>query len=104
LHRGDVGKCIWIEHEPVSGELIDTVAGKRSDPRNGLQLRWKHRVISVEVFAEIDRIPQRAPVWSDWKQSKNSRLHFKSEKVEMPLKPPRYKQLRRYEDSTTGQR
>jgi hypothetical protein len=30
-------------------------------------------------------------------------LYFKSKKVEMPLKPLRYKQLRRYENATTGQ-
>ncbi|PYU80141.1 MAG: hypothetical protein DMG50_21250 [Acidobacteria bacterium] len=33
---------------------------------------------------------------------KNARLHFKSKKVEMPLKPLRYKQLRRYENPATG--
>ena len=33
----------------------------------------------------------------------NARLHFKSKKLEMSLKPLRYKQLRRYENSTTGQ-
>src|SRR5258708_6369137 len=35
--------------------------------------------------------------------AKNARLHFKSKKVEMPLKPLRYKRLRRSENVTTGQ-
>ena len=34
---------------------------------------------------------------------KNARLNFKSKKVGMSLKPRRYKQLRRYENATTGQ-
>ena len=35
--------------------------------------------------------------------AKKRRLHFKSKKVEMSLKPLGYRQLRRYENSTTGQ-
>jgi len=35
--------------------------------------------------------------------AKKRRLHFKSKKVEMSLKPQGYRQLRRYENSTTGQ-
>src|SRR2546422_10091540 len=38
---------------------------------------------------------------SGWSQ--NACLHFKSKKVEMPLNPLRYKQLRRYENAITGQ-
>ena len=49
-------------------------------------------VFTPHCFAESDQV--------GWSQ--NARLHFKSKKVEMPLKPLRYKQLRRNENATTG--
>lgn len=55
VRRFIIAGCLW---------RIDTVAVKRSDPRNALQLRTsKLQMISFEVFAEVDRTPQRARVF-----------------------------------------
>jgi hypothetical protein len=49
-------------------------------------------VFTSHCFAESDR-----------RRAKSGHLHFKSKNVEMSIKPLYYKQLRRYENPTTGQ-
>jgi hypothetical protein len=74
-----------------SGLHISETRRRAENPLAGKKqfVRYSHPIVSQNQTK------------SGWNQKR--RLHFKSEKVEMPLKPLCYKQLRRYENATTGQ-